>query len=325
MEDLKFSVIIPVYNTSKTLAKCLSSVILQPYENLEIICINDGSTDDSFEVLKKLQLEDNRIIIINQENGGLSYSRNVGVQHATGDFVIFVDSDDYITEDYTQVIKKIIEEKKADIVVFDFYEVNERGEDISSKYKGQNIEPGSYGSIQVLEHLFSFKIANYSWNKVFRRDVLKDIAFPVGKRYEDVAVMYKIFSNVENIEVIANKLYCYFTTREGSITNSLTSSDVVDISDHVGEMETYFANKKNVKYLNEYIYSLCLANYINILKINDKSPELMGILGVEKERLKKYKKTIKLQNILDNPFKYKICLYNLGLLDIIFQGRSLVK
>ena len=121
------SIIIPVYNVSKYLRACLDSVINQTYKDLEIICINDGSTDDSLEILKEYANKDNRIIIIDKKNAGVSAARNDGIDRAGGEYLFCIDSDDYIDNDYLETYVRAIEKEDYDIVVGGFRRPNENG------------------------------------------------------------------------------------------------------------------------------------------------------------------------------------------------------
>ena len=115
----KFSVVIPVYNTESYLAECIDSLIHQPYENFEAICINDGSTDKSLQVLEDFAQKDGRIKVINQKNQGVSAARNAGIDAAVGDYIIFLDSDDFLAENCLYIFSQIIEKEKPDVIQYD--------------------------------------------------------------------------------------------------------------------------------------------------------------------------------------------------------------
>lgn len=132
MKDL-VSVVIPIYNVEKYLRKCIETVIDQTYTNIEIILVNDGSTDNSLQICNQFKEKDKRIKVINKKNGGLSDARNVGIKNAQGKYICFIDSDDFISEKYIEELHNLIVENKAQIAVCGFENVNEFGKSISKK------------------------------------------------------------------------------------------------------------------------------------------------------------------------------------------------
>ena len=163
----KISVIVPIYNVEKYLEKCLGSIINQTYKNLEIICVNDGSTDNSLEILKKYSNQDSRIIIIDKKNGGLSSARNEGLKIATGEFIGFVDSDDYIESNtYEECILKFKEDITIDMVCFSFKFVYENSEHIiNSKIVNSPFEGKLDNNIIYMSLSFNFLTYNHFFIK----------------------------------------------------------------------------------------------------------------------------------------------------------------
>ncbi|QIU93774.1 glycosyltransferase family 2 protein [Bacteroides faecium] len=208
------SVIIPVYNVEQYLHQCLESVIGQTYKNLEIILIDDGSTDNSPRICDDFAAKDKRIVVIHQHNAGLSSARNVGLDMMTGDYVSFVDSDDWIEKDMFATLLTVLEgEEDTEIVVCSYYWV--RGERcMPVDNSGKKV---IYTREDALKELFRDKIIrNYVCDKFYRRELFKDIRFPVGRFYEDIAVTYKIFDKINKLILVGIPKY-YYRIHEDSI------------------------------------------------------------------------------------------------------------
>lgn len=249
MMNVKVSIVIPVYNVEKYISKCLKSVMNQTYNNLEIIVVNDGSTDKSGEILKKYVDLDKRIILINKPNGGLSSARNAGISVANGQFITFIDSDDWISLNY---IKEMISEQKrynADIVSIRETIVTSKEKKFHTLKDGVKIFKDD-----CVDALFSFWDTNFAWGKLIRKKIIDDhIKFPQGRNYEDVGTMYKIYDKANTL-VISDKATYFYRIRANSITNSIKKSDVLD--------QIYFLNqikKYNFKRIPKYLdcYILC--------------------------------------------------------------------
>ena len=168
----KVSVIVPVYNVQDYIEECLLSIMNQSYKEIEIVAVNDGSTDDSLRVLEKMQARDSRIIILNKENGGLSDARNYGIKHSTGDYYLFVDSDDVIHENMVEELLESLMKENADIAVSDmeyFYEdSNER------KYSSG----GTFETTNCKKNPELIAINNSACNKLFKKELFQDVEFP---------------------------------------------------------------------------------------------------------------------------------------------------
>ena len=148
----KISIIVPVYNTEKYLSKCLNSLIKQTYKDIEIIVVNDGSKDKSLEIAKKIAKQDNRIKVFNKENGGLSSARNFGIEKASGEYIGFVDSDDYIKENMFEILYNMIKEANAKIAICGWYLVED------NQIISINFEDADYEELQDRKKLYVIKI-----------------------------------------------------------------------------------------------------------------------------------------------------------------------
>lgn len=212
MECQLISIIIPVYNVEKYIRKCLDSVCGQTYRNLEIIIVDDGSSDLSGEICEEYQKKDARIRIIRKKNEGQSAARNTGLEQAKGDFIMFVDSDDWIAEDMVAYLYENLEERKADLAICGFYSVIGETE---KKYAAE--EDAFLSREEALKELVDNegKIQNYVWVQMWKRDLTNDIRFPVGRIFEDMSVTYQVIEKADHILLLKEAKY-YYNHREGS-------------------------------------------------------------------------------------------------------------
>ncbi len=217
----KISVIIPVYNVEAYLPKCIESVICQTYSEIEIILVDDGSTDESGAICDSYALKDKRILVFHKENGGLSDARNYGLAKAQGDYIAFIDGDDYIAPEMLQLLYEKMQTDHSDMAVCSYYFVDEKG----NLLVAQNGESPIYDeilfgndAIHKLEHhkKWYFTVA---WNKLYRSCIFRDIKFPQNKCHEDEYVAHHIFHKCKKISFVGKELY-FYVQRQGSITNT---------------------------------------------------------------------------------------------------------
>ena len=222
--DVKISVVLPVYNVANYLRKCLDSLVNQTFEDFEVICVNDGSTDLSLGILEGYALSDSRFKIISQENKGLSGARNTGIQHVRGEYVLFVDSDDWIEENALEELYNHVEGFDSDITMFKFRYFNEDTKEISESQNSKlEIIPDSlitsnFNYKDVLDILF--KISHSPFNKLYKTSFLRelDAKFLYGSYYEDLEFFYKVFLKAEKVSVLPQYLY-FYRIRDESISN----------------------------------------------------------------------------------------------------------
>ncbi|NFH70319.1 glycosyltransferase [Clostridium botulinum] len=218
------SVIIPVYNVEKYLERCIQSVINQTYNNLEIIIVDDGSTDGSSLLCDKYSEYDSRIVVIHKENGGLSDARNEGLKIAMGKYIAFLDSDDWIDLDYYEVLYNKMINTDSQIVIVGFLYVKDNKFIKPTFY----LEDKLFTSKEAIRELGKDELlTSHAWNKLFKKEVLADIQFPKGKTYEDIFIMHKIFQNAEKIAVISDFKNYYFLNKE-SISNTPSLKNRLD-------------------------------------------------------------------------------------------------
>lgn len=242
------SIIVPVYNVEEYLEECLNSLVIQKIDKYEIICINDGSKDDSGKILKMFEMKyPNLIKIYDKENGGLADTRNFGLKKASGKYVGFVDSDDWISDFmFKELIDRVIKED-ADIGICDYTEVYSEKEiyiSDSSEYK------------LLYESLVC--------NKIFKKKLFDDnkIIFPVGLWYEDNAVTYKLLFLANKIFKLNESGYYYRRTREGSIMNSQKSKKIYDMREIYKDLSSFFEKFELSKDLYEQVEYIMFRNTI---------------------------------------------------------------
>jgi glycosyltransferase involved in cell wall biosynthesis len=292
--DALISVVVPIYNVEQYLSRCLKSVINQTYKNLQIILINDGSTDKSLSICLEYKENDKRIIIVNQENGGLAKARNVGIEAATGDYIVFIDSDDYIANTYIESLYGLLIENDADIAICGYKKTTIDNE----KSDGYN-EMTIYNGRELVREIYDLDMVKLmvAWNKMFKLSAFKDRRFPVGMLYEDFVLMIKMLYDADRVVVTDEKLYFYYQ-REYSITNQKFTKKHLDCLLQIKEKLDFFRERKEVKLQENCIqeYEVMALKYYYLCKkhIKDSENEQKFIL---KSYAEKYREMLKATNI----------------------------
>lgn len=225
MKKPLISIIVPVYNTEKYLEECISSILLQSYTNIEVICVNDASPDNSNKILKRIALQDSRVRVIEHEqNGGLGAARNTGIQNSNGEFIASVDSDDIILPEMIDEMQKCQLESDADIVVCG---INTLNDDLSTS---QRYLP-DFSYVEVSNKFTNlFRLTNPSFcNKLWRKSLFdkSDIQFPSKIYFEDLATTPKLLS-YSNIVAGCQTCFYNYRSRDGSITASVSPVHIHD-------------------------------------------------------------------------------------------------
>lgn len=219
---IKFSIIVPVYNTEQYLRECLDSLINQTFDNYEIIIVNDGTKDNSQKIIDEYSLKSSKIKKIIKKNGGLSDARNYGVRESDGEYLIFVDSDDYISLNMLEKLNSIIDKDESiDIVKYNFAYVNDQKEIIANKNFVFNRCSGEEAFIKLVDSKQLFEMACiYTFNKRFW--LLNDFKFAKGKVHEDFGLIPLVLVKAKNVKVIDDILY-YYVRHDDSITKNTSS------------------------------------------------------------------------------------------------------
>lgn len=222
------SVLIPVYNVEEYLERCLDSVLNQSLTRIEVICVNDGSTDKSLEILKKYQENDSRVIIVNKENGGLPSARNAGIERARGEYVGFVDSDDYVQPDMFEKLYNTAKKEKSDVVVCGANILPETPR--ASDWLYACLSPGyrKYDKFDANMLFHDMTVTPFLWRTLIKKSLIDKYNLRLNETImigEDKAFQCKVYPLAESITVIPDKLYNYFWCREGSLMNQTVYGD----------------------------------------------------------------------------------------------------
>lgn len=236
------SVVVPVYNVELYLAQCINSILSQTYKNLEIILIDDGSTDSSPQICDEFALEDGRIKVIHQKNGGLSDARNTGISLCTGKYIAFIDSDDFVDYEYFSFLHRLIRSGEYQISICNPYPFkNEK--DIAYRPMKETIkEMNGTEALEIM--LYQRHFDTSAWGKLFLRELFSNIRFPTGKIFEDMGTIYKTLLVSSNV-IFSNKELYFYRQRTSSISGGYYNKRKADY--------LKFAEEIYEKVSNEYI------------------------------------------------------------------------
>ncbi len=256
------SIIVPVYNVQNELRRCIDSLISQTYRELEIILVDDGSTDASGEIADEYQKMDHRISVIHKQNGGLSDARNCGIDSCKGEYLYFVDSDDYICSETIELLYRNLKENEADMAIASAIIGSE------AQYKWEQLENNavvcSGEKILELQDRDNSLDLSVAWNKLYKRHLFETVRYPLGKRNEDEFVTYKIFYLSTKCVYVHAKTYYYFQ-REDSIMNQPFSIKNLDIIEAYEEKVTFWEGKNSILF-DKSVAALFLAMKNGILQ-----------------------------------------------------------
>lgn len=250
----KISVIIPVYNVEKYLKACIQSVLNQTYKQIEVILVDDGSTDRSGTICDSYAAMDKRVVVHHKENGGLSSARNMGIKLSSGKYISFIDSDDYVAPDYVELLFKSITDTNTKISLCDYKKVDECLELIGLDYKidtqNQAIILNNKDSILNVYYPIYHGVDFVSVAKLYDRALFEDnnIDFPEGKVHEDAFTTYKLFYASDSISYLDKEMY-FYRMREGSITTSKFSMKRFDKIEATREECNFFYERGEKKLL----------------------------------------------------------------------------
>ena len=231
----KISVIVPVYNVEQYLSQCLDSIIKQTFKDIEIICINDGSTDNSGKILEEYAHKDNRIKILNQKNQGLSVARNNGIAQSTGEYISFIDSDDFIHFEFLEILYQAIIQSNCNIAGCDFLKVYSNEIPVL-----KNTKLKKYASaLDVLLNKRNFIHFNV-WNKLYKREIIKDIQFVENLYFEDWVFNLCVFAQNTSFTWINEKLYGYRISNNSIMRSQFDEKKLQDYVRGIEIVAEYF-------------------------------------------------------------------------------------
>ncbi len=260
MNEVKVSLIIPVYNVQNYLYNCLKSAVNQTLKDIEIIIINDGSTDLSIDIIKNFIKCDERIIFINQQNQGLSHARNVGIKKAKGEYIAFLDSDDTIDITFLEKMYNNAKETNSDVVMCNYVRVIDKSNKVYSI--NRKLKQNIFSSKEAVHKIIlDISIQNYAWDKIYKRSLFIDnnIFYPEGIYFEDMPTTFKLFFYANQISYIDEFLYNYLQ-REKSITKTFSDKHINDIIKALSLMKEFMLDVGiYLKYQKEYKF-FCYKN-----------------------------------------------------------------
>ena len=230
------SIIVPVYNVQDYVLKCLNSLVEQSYDSIEIIVVDDGSTDESGDICDDVAKKNKKIKVFHKNNGGLSSARNYGIKKAKGEYICFVDSDDYVKKDFVKkLVEAALENEEADIAVCGY----------NFEIPKAEVLTGKEATIRLLVEQNNMEII--AWNKIYKRNIFDGISYPEGMNYEDNLTTYKLLSKANKVVYIPESLYVY-VERSGSITKDEKKEEKLKHREMAAkEAVLYFAKQKDLK------------------------------------------------------------------------------
>ena len=307
------SIIVPVYKVEQYLKRCMDSVLNQTYKNIEIILVDDGSPDNCPALCDEYAKIDSRVRVIHKENGGLSSARNVALDSVKGDYIFFVDSDDWLALDTLEVLNEYLE-KDYDMISFQRTYLTEE----KVVEKGEK-NPKDMDVSQYIDASFLGRYDFFVTTKIFKTEVFNNVRFLEGRNYEDLEVMHRLFLNMKKVVGLDYFLYYYWKGNEGAITNTITMKNIQD--HYLSANEIYHASKKYLedrgKDSSNIVawYKVELVQlYIDYLKSMERNTEIFNniILGIIESR-------VDFNSILKQPRYFKYLLFKFRLLKPIIQ------
>jgi len=292
--NFKISIIIPVYNTEKYLPKCLDNIIGQTHTNLEIIIVNDGSTDNSIAIIKKYVAKDSRIIVIDIDNGGQGRARNKGLDICTGDYIMFCDSDDWYDLDICEHLINAINSGNFDFAMCGIREINSKGKEIQKFFDFTNNFKVTRNEL-LNKYFTDHKLLSSSVNKIYDKKIFYNLRFPEGIYYEDRYISVDLFLKIEKVLFTGKVKYNYYR-RQGSIShNSFSKADIdyVNVMVRDKEMLGYISEENKIK--SKYYVADAVTYMIIKLLIDGKNKNkesynyLYDILKAEIEKMEEAK------------------------------------
>ncbi|QBC39977.1 glycosyltransferase family 2 protein [Leuconostoc mesenteroides] len=256
---IKYSIIMPVYNVADFVVEAIDSILKQSYKNFELILVNDGSTDDSYEIISSLATTDERLYVINKSNGGLSDARNEGLSYVSGDYIFFMDSDDTVNSNMLDIVNQQIQrDTKALMIGYQY--LNDKGTSV-----GKTINPGIYTGEQIMQNILLGKLENYVWQFIVHKSILSEnLLFKKGLLFEDIDWTPRLLSNLDYINYVGHPLY-FYRTRSDSIVHTKSLKKIKDLSLALTLMQNTVQHNfpKQLKYIDIWRQPLDLTIYYN--------------------------------------------------------------
>ena len=312
----KLSIIVPVYKVEQYIHKCVDSILNQTFTDFELILVDDGSPDNCGKICDEYAQKDKRVRVIHKENGGLSDARNAGLEEAVGEYVSFIDSDDWVDLDLYSDVLAYACTNQLDVVCFDVYEVKGEKIKVQNRYDENKVFSGE----DALYKILTDEIDNSACSKVYKRDLWNEVKFPVGKCFEDVATTYKVFHKAIKVGYY-KRAYYYYVKREGSIVASSFSA-VKRFDYFIGYKDRFYFAQKHCQKAVEKCKMFAVRAGLSTLTADAAG---CGKLNIEsREKLKSFLNSVENINYLNG--KNKILLWgmkNCPVINMIYGKLSL--
>lgn len=266
MEQDLISVVIPVYNVEKYFKRCIDSVLKQTYQNIEIIIVDDGSKDSSGSLCDEYEKKDSRIAVFHKENGGLSSARNFGLEKALGRYICFIDSDDFIDENYITIMYNKMIKSDADICYCKSINFTD---ETKINLKVENEKTVIIDKEEAIKQLLlkNGLIKNYIPHALYKKVLFDNIRFPIGSNFEDIATTYKILDASKKI-IVTNKILYYYFINDNGITQKMKKQDIIDRFNNMNEREKFinqnYPRLKNIS--DRYMFRIYLVIIKDLIK-----------------------------------------------------------
>lgn len=320
--DPIISIIVPIYNVGKYLPRCIESILNQTFNNFELILVNDGSTDNSGVVCDDYEKKDTRIKIVHKSNGGVSSARNAGLYVAKGEYIGFVDPDDYIDKNMYEKLYRLCIDNNSDIAICRFNrEINGK---IQNKESTEEII--ELNNMEAMNELFKGNLYRFSLcNKLFSKKCFNDVLFPEERIHEDLSTTYKLFDNSKKTVYINYCGYIY-VRRENSILTSTYNEK---------RLQAFIAWDEIIEFIDKNYYEIieqviatftywCVDNILYILNQVNNSKKKNNYLNIIQKYTTKYYIYIKRNNILSRSYKLRIRIFNINY-KLFILGRKIRK
>lgn len=263
----KICIIVPVYNVERYVKKCIASILAQSYTNIEVIIVNDGSTDNSLGLCIECSKQDKRVRVVSKKNGGLSDARNYGMQFCTCELITFIDSDDFVSRNYIKNLYELMQKYQADIACTNYIRFYDNC-DVAAVNK-KKFEKVFDSQEAIKDVLYQKNIANSAWGKLYKFSLFEDIIFPKGRLCEDLRTFYKLFRKASVIVYSSIQDY-YYLQRKTSIMGSEFTENKLDSLDFANEIYDEFLKTKIRKSAEARICAECVSLLKQIPKDNKK-------------------------------------------------------
>ncbi len=290
--DIKVSVVVPIYNAALYLAKCIDSILNQSYKNLEVILVDDGSLDNSLDIMKRYKKLDERVKVYHKKNGGLSSTRNYGMAKATGEYIMFIDSDDYIDNNMVEILLRKILEEKADVSEGGIF-VHNKDKTINEIYDFLTIDKTCSDKKELLEKYAKGFITIAAWSKMYKLDAIRDIKFDTTVFKEDSDFILRLCEKGLTFTQVPIPLYHYVKKESGSLTGNKFSPRFFNLADWCESITKELLSDKEYK---DIVNQLLFNTYVHILKyyLRDFNKGILENNEYRSEIVEIYNKLVKL-------------------------------